>query len=143
MDHLERTPLLLEFALPSKQRLKGAPPKQRTRRQSRSALMSPDARGAENIVRRISDRQRMNQARDLRPSHTKRKAKSDHAKRRAPIKHGEARKNPQAKSNTHTRGNPQAKAKTKVRVSPSNLKRRPTIPNTRRFFGFGNPMKGR
>lgn len=143
MDHLDRTPLLLEFALPSKQRLKpGGQRKDRTRRhRSRTSASMPHAGGEENIIRRISDKQRLNQARDINKGLTRRRAKRDHADRRKPADQGhlsDKRSNPSAEIRPEKRGNPQAKAETQVRTSPSKQQRRPTLPASPKFFDRGS-----
>lgn len=131
MDHLVRTPLLLELSHSSAQHLKprGAA-KARTRRQSRTSASMPTAGGESNMARRVKERRRLEQARDRRPGISRRRAQDDYKSRRKHAHHGHldnVRKNPNAKTKTAARGNPQAKSKTELRLSPSKQKHRPPI----------------
>jgi len=148
MDCLTRTPLLLEYSLPSAQRKKpGFSPKSRSHRirQKTSAAMPTRPGAGERHRRRFEGNLRLNQARDIHPSHSKRKAKTvrQEARPTATSHVHKKRQNPQSETRPEKRGNPQAKSKTEVRISPSKLERRPTLPKTPKFFSRGDMMRGR
>jgi hypothetical protein len=146
MDHLERTPLLCEAALASKQHLKpGGAAKARTRHLARTSASMPDARGEEKIIRRLDDKLRFNQPRDINKGFYSRRAQRDYSDRRKKSTHGHLalkRNNPQANHKPSKRGNPQNKGATELRVSPSKLKLRPALPRTFQFFSRSSLLKG-
>jgi hypothetical protein len=105
----------------------------------------PDARGEYKMIRRIEDKRRFNQARDIDKGLYQRRARRDHAERRPKADHGHLsvkRDNPQATKRPEKRGNPQNKAATQIRISPSKLQKRPALPRTLQFLSRGALLKG-
>lgn len=148
MDHLNRSPLLLEFSTASRQHLKprGAPKALTHRIRQKTSASMPTRRGeAERQGRRFEGKLRMNQARDIHPSSSKRRAE-DVRKKARPNPHtshlSKKRKNPNAPSRPRSRGNPQARDKTQIRTSPSREQHRPTLAKTPQTATRRNVARG-
>lgn len=96
--------------------------------------------------RRVHDRQLFNSPRDVHKGFYTRRAEQQYRQRRQDPHHHhltKTRTNPQAEKRPEKRGNPQAKTKTQIRVSPSKQQRRPTLPQTPKFFDRGTLTGGR